>query len=269
MGKAVPIQVSHKPSLVHMFGEGRSIFELGTSALLMPFLLRAPKGDNHPVMVLPGFLASDISTKPIRAFLDVKGYQVSGWGLGRNLGTEIVGGENVISDALLGRVIALSRKHDKKVSLVGWSLGGILAREIARLLPDYVRQVITLGSPFNGPAGSASLVAKLFGMINGDIVKSNPQVMTNMLAPPPVPTSAIYSRTDGIAHWQACMNKRIGFVDEAENIEVKGSHLGLGHNRQVLWIVANRLAQNEGEWQPYAEKGHNRCPAYGEKAKVQ
>jgi pimeloyl-ACP methyl ester carboxylesterase len=239
------------------------------TGMFMPFLLRAPKGDNHPVMVLPGFLAGDLSTKPIRAFLDFKGYQTYGWGLGRNLGTEIVGGKDVISDVLISRVIELSVKHDKKVSLVGWSLGGILAREIARLLPDYVRQVITLGSPFNGPSGSVSMVAKLFGMINGDIVKSNPQIMLNMLVPPPVPTSAIYSRTDGVAHWKACMNKQIDFTDEAENIEVKGSHLGLGHNRQVLWIVANRLAQNEGEWLPYEKKALKQFYANGEQAEGQ
>lgn len=254
MSKDVPILKLPKPSLVHMFGEGRSILELGMTGMFMPFLLSAPKGDNHPVMVLPGFLASDISTKPIRTFLEFKGYQSFGWGLGRNLGTEIVGGKNVLSDALLNRVIELSLKHGKKVSLVGWSLGGILAREIARLLPDHVRQVITLGSPFNGPGGSMPMVAKLFDMINGDIVNVNPQVMLNMLTPPPVPTSALYSRTDGVAHWEACVNRDIGLNDQAENIEVKGSHTGLGHNYQVFRIVANRLAQNEGEWQPYGQK---------------
>jgi pimeloyl-ACP methyl ester carboxylesterase len=269
MSRAVPILKLPKPSLVHMFGEGRSLIELGMTGMFMPFLLRAPKGDNHPVMVLPGFLASDASTKPIRTFLDVKGYQTYGWGLGRNLGTEIVGGKNVLSDALLDRVIELSLRHDKKVSLIGWSLGGILAREIARLLPDHVRQVITLGSPFNGPGGSVSLVTKLFSMINGDIVSKNPQVMVDMLKPPPVPTSAIYSRTDGVAHWQACMNTSIDFADEAENIEVKGSHLGLGHNRQVLWIVANRLAQNEGEWLPYEQTPEKQLHTDGQQPGLQ
>lgn len=269
MSREVPAVKAQKPSLFHMFSEGRSIVELGMTGMVMPFLLRAPKGDNHPVMVLPGFLASDVSTKPLRAFLDIKGYKTYGWGLGRNLGTEIVGGDDVISDELIGRVIELSVKHNKKVSLVGWSLGGILAREIARLLPDYVRQVITLGSPFNGPSGSVSMVAKLFGMINGDIVNSNPQVMLNMLSPPPVPTSAIYSRSDGVAHWQACMNKRIEIADQAENIEVKGSHLGLGHNPHVIWIVANRLAQNEGLWQPYAQKAQEHSYDDNERTEVQ
>lgn len=256
MNTDAPILKLPKPSLIHMLTEGRSLIELGMSALFMPFLLRAPEGDNHPVMVLPGFLASDISTKPIRKFLDVKGYQTYGWGLGRNLGKQIVGGQDVICDSLLSRVIELSVRHNKKVSLVGWSLGGILARELARLLPDYVRQVVTLGSPFNGPSGSVSMVAKLFSTINGDIVKNNAQLMQNMLTPPPVPSSAIYSRTDGVAHWQACINREVELFDEAENIEVRGSHSGLGHNPQVMWIIANRLAQSEGAWRPYGKKEH-------------
>jgi pimeloyl-ACP methyl ester carboxylesterase len=240
-----------KPSIVHMLSEGRMLLELGATSLFLPFLLRAPKGDGHPVMVLPGFLASDVSTKPLRAFLKVKGYKTYGWELGRNLGTEIVGGEQVISDALISRVVGLSEKYNKKISLVGWSLGGVLAREVARLLPNHVRQVISLGSPFNGPDGSAPVASKLFELINGDIAKSNPKAMQEMLSPPPLPTTAIFSRTDGVAHWHACKHHEVERHEQAENIEVRGSHMGLGHNHQVIWIVANRLAQAEGNWQPY------------------
>lgn len=269
MNTNVPILKLPKPSLIHRLTEGRSILELGLTGMALPLLLTAPKGDKHPVMVLPGFLASDISTKPIRKFLDLKGYQTYGWGLGRNMGKQIVGGQDVICDTLLSRVIELSIKHNRKVSLVGWSLGGILARELARLLPDYVRQVVTLGSPFNGPGGSVSMVAKLFGLINGDVIKDNPEVMQNMLIPPPVPSSAIYSRTDGVAHWQACTNRQIGLLDEAENIEVRGSHTGLGHNPQVLWIVANRLAQNEGAWKPYGKQDSDKLYVASKSPEVQ
>jgi pimeloyl-ACP methyl ester carboxylesterase len=251
MSDKMPILSLPKPSLMHMLSEGRALLELGSTGFFMPFLLRAPKGDGHPVMVLPGFLASDISTQPLRTFLQLKGYSSYGWGLGRNLGTEIVGGEQVISDALIAKVIALSDKYNRKVSLVGWSLGGVLAREVARLLPDHVRQVITLGSPFNGPEGSAPIAAKLFELINGDVASSNPQAMQAMLSAPPVPTTAIYSRTDGVAHWQACKHHKIEAHQEAEDIEVRGSHLGLGYNHQVIWIVANRLAQADGFWSPY------------------
>lgn len=134
-----------KPSIFHSMGEGRTVFELGMSTALMPWLLLAPRGDGHPIMVIPGFLANDMTTKPLRSYLKIKGYQSHGWGLGTNLGTEIVGGENIISDSLLNRVVDLSAKYDKKISLIGWSLGGVLAREVARAAPDCVRQVFSLG----------------------------------------------------------------------------------------------------------------------------
>lgn len=240
-----------RPSLRHMLTEGRTILELGAMGASLPLLMRAPRGDGHPVMVLPGFMASDISTKPLRSFLASKGYQSKGWGLGRNFGTHIVGGQQVLSNELLDKVIELSVIHDAKVSLVGWSLGGILAREIARVIPDCVRQVITLGSPFNGPSGSAAPVEGLFELFNGNLAQGNPEIMKNMLLPPPVPTSALYSKTDGIAHWKACLHHSFGDHKEAENIQVRGSHSGLGHNPQVVWIVANRLAQPENNWLPY------------------
>jgi pimeloyl-ACP methyl ester carboxylesterase len=240
-----------RPSLLHMFSEGRSLIELSAFGAALPFLKRAPCGDGHPVMVLPGFLASDFSTKPIRSFLKGKGYETYGWELGRNLGTDIVGGEQVLSDKLINRVIEISVIHNAKVSLVGWSLGGILARELARIIPDCVRQVITLGSPFNGSQGSSPVVEGLFELINGNVSESNPDVVQQMFTPPPVPNSALYSKSDGVVHWQACINHRIKAHHQAENIQVCGSHSGLGHNPHVVWIVANRLSQPEASWQPY------------------
>jgi pimeloyl-ACP methyl ester carboxylesterase len=241
-----------RPSLRHLLTEGRTLVELAAMGATLPILMRAPQGDGHPVMVLPGFMASDISTKPLRSFLARKGYQAKGWDLGRNLGTQIVGGQQVLSDQLLNKVIELSVIHDAKVSLVGWSLGGVLAREIARIIPDCVRQVVTLGSPFNGPSGSASPVEGIFELINGNLAQNNPDIIKQMAMPPPVPTSALYSKSDGIAHWKACMHHHFGDHQEAENIRVRGSHTGLGHNPQVVWIVANRLAQAENNWQPYS-----------------
>ena len=254
MSSELAEQTNKKPSLWHMMSETRTLMEFGVTSMLMPVLLRAPRGDQHPVLVLPGFLASDISTKPLRTYLNVKGYQAHGWGLGRNLGTEIVGGDNLVSDELLNKVISLYETHQRKVSLVGWSLGGILAREISRVVPDCVRQVISLGSPFNGPKGSAPVASRLFEMINGDIGSREPKALLDMLKPPPVPSTAIFSRSDGVAHWQACMDNEESHVHQTENIEVNGSHLGLGHNAQVIWIVANRLAQAEGEWAPFRQK---------------
>jgi pimeloyl-ACP methyl ester carboxylesterase len=240
-----------KPKLRHMLTEGRTLFELGATSLLMPALMQAPRGDGHPVVVLPGFLASDISTKPLRTFLNTKGYKASGWGLGRNLGTHIRAHDNIVSDELLDKVLEQFVKYNQKVSLIGWSLGGILSREIARVAPDCIRQVITLGSPFNGPKGAAPVAAKLFEMINGNIADREPELMQRLLSPPPVPSTAIYSRSDGVAHWESCMDNEHQMHEHSENIEVKGSHMGLGHNAHVIWIVSNRLAQKQGEWKPY------------------
>jgi hypothetical protein len=114
-----------------------------------------------------------------------------------------------------------------------------------------VRQVITLGSPFNGPSGSASVVEGLFELFNGNLAEGNPEIVKKMFLPPPVLTSALYSKSDGIAHWKVCLHYSFGGHQEDENIEVIGSHTGLSHNPQVVWIVADRLAQAENKWQPY------------------
>lgn len=241
-----------KPKKRHLFSESRAFAEFGLTSLMMPLLMQAPRGDKHPVMVIPGFLAGDGTTAPLRTYLRMKGYKPSGWQLGRNLGTEIVGGENLVSDALLERVLSEHVKHHRKVSLIGWSLGGILAREIARIIPDSVRQVISLGSPFNGPQGSAPVAARIFELLNGDVGSREPHAMARMLTPPPVPCTAIFSRTDGVAHWQACRDNEAHGA--SENIEVNGSHMGLGHNPQVLWIIADRLAQKENSWSPFRER---------------
>ena len=249
------LDMNSKPSFINLLREGRILFEMGITTLMMPALMAAPKGDGHPVMVLPGFLASDISTIPLRKFLRLKGYKDEGWGLGRNMGKHIVDGKRVVSDELIDQVIRLSVIHNQKVSLVGWSLGGILAREVARIVPDCVRQVITLGSPFNGPEGAAPMAARMFKLLNRDLVEKEIHLAHEIFVPPPVPSSAIFSRSDGIVSWQSCVNKQDVLNKQTENIEVQGSHIGLGYNHQAFWIVANRLAQAEGQWQPFQHRG--------------
>lgn len=254
MKKNALTKMAKRPAWRHFFSEGRAGLEFGLTTMMMPILMQAPRGDGHPVLVLPGFLAGDASTKPLRTFLKLKGYDAYGWELGRNLGADIIGGKQVLSDRLIDRLLTLAVASNQKVSLVGWSLGGILARELARIAPDYVRQVISLGSPFNGPKGTAPVAATLFELLNGDKSAQEPEAMQRMLTPPPVPCSAIFSRSDGIAHWQACIDSEQKQHACSENIEVKGSHIGLGHNPQVIWIIANRLSQAEGVWHPFREK---------------
>jgi pimeloyl-ACP methyl ester carboxylesterase len=229
-----------------MLMEGRALFGLAAFYAALPWLRLAPRGDGHAVMVLPGLTASDASTRPLRHYLAELGYATHGWELGRNLGRRLV-----VDQYLVPRLLDLHRASGRKVSLVGWSLGGILAREMAKRAPQAVRQVVTLGSPF-GDGGRASSVARLFETVSGRKVVDDAHLRQRIAAAPPGPLSSIYSRSDGIVAWRACL-EQAGAT--AENIEVRGSHCGLGHNPAAVWAIADRLAQAEGLWLPFAPSG--------------
>ena len=227
------------PSPVLFALEGRAWLEFAALVPALPLLARAPRGDGHPVLVLPGWLANDRSTWALRRFLRDRGYHVHGWRLGRNLRPD--------ADTLtaLGRRFRLLRaRHGRKLSLIGWSLGGIYARELARRFPADVRQVITLASPLRAP--SAASVARFYRGVRRS------QGPPDSSAPLPIPSSSLYSRSDGVVAWRSCLQ------DEgplAENIEVRSSHCGMGHHPGVLLVIADRLAQPEGAWLPYAPPG--------------
>src|SRR5260370_37136654 len=141
------------PSRALMFPEGRAIQECRAFLGALPLRSGAPRGDGHPVLVLPGLVASDTSTRPLRSFLKSRGYAVSGWRQGRNLGPR-----DGVQRAMVDLVHELNDTHGRKVSLIGWSLGGVYARQLAKVMPDRVRSVITLGSPFGGhPRATKSL----------------------------------------------------------------------------------------------------------------
>lgn len=239
------------PSPLHTLIESRTLLEFAASTLTLPLLLKAPSGA-HPVMVFPGFLASDASTIALRKFLSLKGYRTYGWKQGRNLGQHIELQQQVIRTDLLERVLAVYEQEKQPVHIIGWSLGGILAREVARLMPEVVDSVITLGSPFNSPEESSPLASTLFKKLNAKRMGGNFTIPDNLSEPPPVPCTSIFSRSDGIAHWQGCEQK--GAHSHTENIEVAASHLGLGHHPTALWIIAHRLshsAKYPGEnWRP-------------------
>lgn len=239
-------QVRHSPNLVWTLLEGRSILELGSFFSLRPFLRRLPKGDGHPVIVFPGFLASEFSTRPLRGLLEDLGYEAYDWGLGRNL--HFNPRREVQMRELLENVY---KEHGRKVSLIGWSLGGVFAREIAKYHPNYVRQVISLGSPMSGTR-HAPRIAAIFEALNGRPTEATKKRFDVLRDSPPVPTSSIYSKSDGIVHWEGSVQNK---APQAENIEVPVSHLGLGVSPIVMSILANRLAQKEGEWSPFRPKG--------------
>ena len=241
-------QTLQPPSKALMFLEGRALHEFGAFLGALPLLSLAPKGDGHPVLVLPGLVASDMSTKPLRTFLENRGYAVKGWGQGRNLGLR-----EGVQDGMLDLVRELHETHGRKVSLVGWSLGGLYARQLAKMLPDHVRSVITLGSPLAG-SPKATNAWRVYELASGHRAdeEDDGRFGGSMAEAPPVPTTAIYSRTDGICAWQGCMEKTSA---TSESIEVESSHCGMGHHPAVVYAVADRLAQPEGEWAPFERTG--------------
>jgi hypothetical protein len=233
-----------KPSAWQVLMEGRAMFELGAFFASWPFLKTAAKGDGHPVMVLPGFMTDDITTLPLRYFLKDRGFSPHRWRQGVNLGMK-----PNIEQKLEDRVKRLTDRYGRKVSLVGWSLGGIFAREIAKALPEETRQVISLGSPFAG-INQGSNADWMFEILTGEKVQNmDAELVERVMQPPEVPTTAIYSRGDGIVSWQYCKEPEV--APHIENIEMGDSHLGLGHNPLVLLCLANRLSQPEDNWRPF------------------
>lgn len=229
--------------------EGRAIFEFGAFGLFRKRMLDLPKGDGHPVLVLPGFMASDRSTKPMRRLFDDLGYTSYGWGLGRNVRFNEQR-EREMSD-LVERIYA---DHDRKLSIVGWSLGGVFARELAKRHPEIVRFVVSLGSPISNDRRHAA-PSRLFEAINGK--QTEPEMdgrYSDLASAPPVPTTSILTKSDGIVAWQGSIqHPERGAL--TENIIVPASHVGLGVNPLVMVAVADRLAQAEKNWRPFDRTG--------------
>ena len=240
------------PSRFLLALEARAVFEWGAYLLAWPWMRFAPKGDGHPVLVLPGLMAGDTSTWPLRHFLTQLGYAAYPWDLGANLGPR---GDTVAK--LIARVSEIERKHQQKISLIGWSLGGAMARALAGHLPGQVRNVITLGSPLQ-PHPRANHAWRLFEAVSGWRV-DDPQLEELRGQALAMPSTSIFSKADGIVNW------RVSVAPEhptAENIEIAASHLGLGVNPLALFAIADRLAQAEGQWRPFDREGFVRSSLY-------
>lgn len=201
-----------------------------------------PEGDGHPVIIFPGLAADKRSLVPLRNCCEALGYAVYDWEQGFNTGPK--GDIDEWLHNLAMHVRGVATLHNRKVSLVGWSLGGIYAREIAKLQPPLVRRVITLGTPLLSN-GDETNVGWLYRLVSGKAPFVDDQLAARLRAAPPVPTTSIYSRTDGVVAWESCLLDEDGDCEGGENVEVEGSHMGLPWNPQVLAIVAERLARSD------------------------
>lgn len=250
MSATQAVEIERPSALLALTELPRAMIELGTIPFAMPMLASAPHGDGHPVLVIPGFITTDRSTGILRTYLENLGYDVYAWELGRNLGPKAIG---LQGEKLIERLESIYKKTGKKVSLVGWSLGGVMARQVSRRLPHAVRQIITLGSPFTGRP-EATNVKGTYERLTGQYLfdEETQRQLRESATAPPVPSTAIFSRNDGIVAWQNCVEPE---ADTTDNIEVRGSHCGLGINPLVLYAVADRLALPEGEWTPFEREG--------------
>ena len=236
--------------------EGRGLLEMALLPLSLPLLLESPVGDGHPVLLVPGFMASESSLFALKLYLQNKGYDVHTWGLGRNMGFR-----SKHANALPQKIRYLHHITGKKVSLVGWSLGGVFSMYGAQNALECVRSIITLGSPVSVEAtGSQSpnMVKALYRVVShrlgasAHVMLPRAKVMRERrrLA---IPTSCLYSLSDGVVPPQEATID--GDPAMHENIQVPGSHIGLGFNGIVLAIVAERLSQPENDWAPFSAQG--------------
>lgn len=225
----------------------RTLLEISALIPSLPGLSLLPRGDGHPVLLLPGFLAGDESTSLLRNYLKYMGYQPEGWHLGRNTGKPWL-----LQEGLVDRVTELLDRYGQNLSIIGQSLGGVYAREIAKMFPDSVRQVITLGSPFGAESSRSTmqLVSTLFKRQSGMSVEEMRTYLEEVdtTASPDVPVTAVFSKGDGVVNWRVCREQ----VEDhqTQNIQVCGSHCGMAFNTLIYAVIATRLSLPADGWEP-------------------
>jgi len=230
------MQVIQRPQLSLLITEAiRSVKERVQSAKFRRTYQPQVLGDGHPVVVIPGFLAGELSTQPLRDFTTKIGYTAYDWDMGRNYARI----ENL--PTLLKQLNKIYKKHQLKLTLIGWSLGGIYARELAKRNPEIIRHVITMGSPFKN-VRDCNNVSWIYEIMHSQEIKDAHQLLlADIPTPPAIPTTCIYSKADGIVPWELCVEDTASEL--YENIEVDSPHLGMGFDREVLELVANLLAK--------------------------
>ncbi|MDO7843308.1 esterase/lipase family protein [Sphingomonas immobilis] len=213
----------------------RGLFGLAEFAASQTRLRAAPRGDGRPVMILPGLMTTDRSNTFLRQYLTRLGYRVEGWGLGRNIGARVVGGD---AERLMARIREVHERTGEPVTLIGVSLGGIMARIAAHRLPGVVREVITVSAPYAG-SPRATNVWRSFEFFTGEkIDDAKVQGQAALAAMPlPVPETAIWSRSDGLVNGTICR------ASGARAIEVRSSHVGVQWRRDVMLAIAGVLGE--------------------------
>jgi len=240
-----PDELVAAPGPLLMMMEARAPWEWAAMWAATPWLNRLPVGDGHPVIVFPGLGASDTSTLMLRNFLRQRGYTAYPWLQGFNFGPR-----QGVLDACRSHVRDIANRHNEPVSLIGWSLGGIYAREIAKEQPDNARCVITLGSPFVGHP-RATNAWRFYELVSGQAVHDH-ALTAQVRVPPGCPTTSIFSKTDGVVAWQCSINEPSA---SSENIEVQASHIGMGLNPLALYAIADRLRQDPQRWKKFDLQG--------------
>jgi pimeloyl-ACP methyl ester carboxylesterase len=249
-----PARLPKPPRRIYTLLEGRGLLEMALLPVFLPVLQSTPRGDGHPVLLVPGFTASDATLVGLRMFLQSRGYHVETWGFGQNTGFKLK-----FSQALEQKLRFLQHRHRRKVSVVGWSLGGVYGFYAAHCAPECVRTVISLGSPMRFSVDNVKVpivvqaLYRYFAHPMGPVAHLANVRAKVLKSPPPVPSTCIYSETDGVVPPESAqLDTSVG---QHENIWVPGSHLGLGFNAAVMWILADRLSQAEDAWEPFHPHG--------------
>ena len=243
--KPLAVSAAQRPSLALLGAEPfRAAMEL-TSHMFARSATAKP-GDGHAVVIFPGLGASGGSVAPLREHCRALGYDAFDWGQGFNTGPQ--GDLDAWLHDLKAQVVDRLGGHSRPATLIGWSLGGLYAREIGKLMSRQIRQVITIGTPFNAEADHTN-VGWLFRLLSGSSSPLDPALSRRLRTPPPLRTTSIYSRSDGVVAWQTCRHDKQSRL--VHDIEVDGSHMGMGWNRDVLAAGADRLGQPPGPWRRY------------------
>ena len=232
------LPTARRPGRLATLAELRAPLDWATLLLRAPQLLRAPRGDGRPVMLLPGYGTDESSMRPLGRYLDYLGYDIYAWGLGKNLGHV-----DRYTRSIGERVRELHEElRDTQITLIGWSLGGVIARETARLFAPYVREVITLGTPIIGGPKYTVAAGRFAGEGKLDLDEFEKEVHARNSAGISQPVTSIYSKLDGVVGWRASIDI---YNAHARNIEVYSSHFGIGAHGKVWRLIADTLAGSE------------------------